>query len=137
MIRVRKLNEEPGESEREEGSLGVNSVDVVLKRADLKAFSSRILRINPGGHTALHSHTRDHVAVILTGMCKIETTDDSQELREAMIVSVPSGVGHRFVNPSSIPLAILILNLFTEEEPKPAEPASAGVIEEGLKPEGA
>ena len=137
MIRVRKLNEEPGEMRAEEGSQGVNSIDVVLKRVDLKAFSSRILRINPGGHTAFHSHAREHVAVVLTGRCRIETMDTTQELREAMIVVVPSGEGHRFVNPGSVPLAILILNLFTEEEPKQAEPNTTGVAEEGPKPEGA
>jgi len=137
LIRVRKLNEEPGEPEREEGSQGVNSVDVVLKRVDLKAFSSRILRINPGGHTAFHSHAREHVAVVLTGRCRIETTGATQEMREAMIVAIPSMEGHRFTNPGSVPLAILILNFFTEEEPKPAEPAPAGATEEGPKPEGA
>jgi len=136
LIRVRKLNEEPGEPEREEGSQGVNSVDVVLMRLDLKAFSSRILRISPGGHTAFHSHVREHVAVVLTGSCKIETKEATQELREAMIVTVPSGEGHRFVNPGTVPLALLILNLFTEEESKPAEPVPVG-IEEGPKPEGA
>ena len=136
MIRMRKLNEEPGEPEREEGSQGVNSVDVVLKRVDLKAFSSRILRISPGGHTAFHSHVREHVAVVLTGSSKIETKEATQELREAMIVTVPSGEGHRFVNPGTVPLALLILNLFTEEELKPTEPAPVG-IEEGPKPEGA
>ncbi len=137
MIRVRKLNEEPGEPEREDGSQGVNSVDVVLKRTDLKAFSSRILRIPPGGHTAFHSHPREHVAVVLTGRCRVETKDVTQEMREAMIVAIPSGEGHRFTNPGSVPLAILILNLFTEEEPKPAEPATTGAVEEGPKPEGA
>jgi quercetin dioxygenase-like cupin family protein len=136
LIRVRKLNEEPGEPEKEEGSQGVNSLDVVLKRADLKAFSSRILRINPGGHTAFHSHTREHVAIVLTGRCKVETMDSAQELREAMIVTVPSGEGHRFVNPGSVPLALLIFNLFTEEEPQPVKPASTGVVEGGPNPEG-
>jgi quercetin dioxygenase-like cupin family protein len=137
MIRVRKLNEEPGETEREEGSQGVNSVDVVLKRVDLKAFSSRILRINPGGHTAFHSHAREHIAVVLTGRCKIETMDSVQELRNAMIVTVPSGEGHRFVNSGSAPLAILILNLFTEEEQKPVELLPSAKVEGEPKPEGA
>ena len=131
MIRVRRLNEEPGEPEKDEGSQGVNSVDVVLKRSDLKAFSSRILRISTGGHTAFHSHTREHVAVVLTGRCKVETKETTQELREAMIVAIPSGEGHRFVNSGNVPLAILILNFFTEEEPKPAEPALIGMVEGG------
>jgi len=136
MIRVRKLNEEPGEPEREEGSQGVNSIDVVLKRADLKAFSSRILRIKPGGHTAFHDHTREHVAIVLRGRCRVETKDSTQELRDAMIVTIPSGEGHRFFNPGSDRLALLILNLFAEEEPKPANPAPNKKDEEGTKPEG-
>jgi quercetin dioxygenase-like cupin family protein len=123
--------------EREEGSQGVNSIDIVLKRVDLKAFSSRILRINPGGHTAFHSHAREHIAVVLTGRCKIETIDSVQELRDAMIVTIPSGEGHRFVNPGSVPLAILILNFFTEEEQKPVELLPAAKVEEESKPEGA
>ena len=136
MIRVRKLNEEPGEPEREEGSQGVNSIDVVLKRADLKAFSSRILRIEPGGHTAFHDHTREHVAVVLRGRCRVETKDSTQELRDAMIVTIPSGEGHRFFNPGSDRLALLILNLFTEEEPKPTDPSLTKKVEESTKPEG-
>src|SRR5512136_2831942 len=133
MIRVRKLNEEPGEPEGEEGSQGVNSIDVVLKRADLKAFSSRILRIEPGGHTAFHDHTREHVAVVLRRRCRVETNDSTQELREAMIVTIPSGEGHRFFNPGSDKLALLILNVFAEEEPKPANPAPDNKGEEGTK----
>ena len=136
MIRVRKLNEEPGEPEREEGSQGVNSIDVVLKRADLKAFSSRILRIEPGGHTAFHDHTREHVAVVLRGRCRVETKESAQDLREAMIVTIPSGEGHRFFNPGSDRLALLILNLFTEEEPKPTDPSLTKKVEESTKPEG-
>ena len=136
MIRVRKLNEEPGEPEREGDSQGVNSVDVVLKRADLKAFSSRILRIEPGGHTAFHDHTRGHVAVVIRGRCRVETRDSTQELREAMIVTIPSGEGHRFFNPGSDRLALLILNLFTEEEPKQTDPALTKKDEEDTKPEG-
>jgi quercetin dioxygenase-like cupin family protein len=136
MIRVRKLNEEPGEPEREEGSQGVNSIDVVLRRADLKAFSSRILRIEPGGHTAFHDHTREHVAVVLRGRCRVETKESTQELREAMIVTIPSGEGHRFFNPGSDRLALLILNLFAEEEPNPNNPVPNKKGEEDTKPEG-
>jgi quercetin dioxygenase-like cupin family protein len=136
MIKFRKLYEEPGEPEKEEGSQGVNSIGVVLKRVDLRAFSSRILRIEPGGHTAFHDHTREHVAMVLRGRCRVETKDSTQELREAMIVTIPSGEGHRFFNPGSDRLALLILNLFTEEESKPIDSALIKKVEEGTKPEG-
>jgi quercetin dioxygenase-like cupin family protein len=129
MIRVRKLSEEPGVPEAESNSQGVNSIDLVLKRMDLKAFSSRILRIEPGGHTAFHSHSREHVAVVLSGRCRVETKGANQEIRGGMVASIPSMEGHRFFNPGSERLALLIINLFTEDEPKP-EPAA-----EGPKPE--
>ena len=136
MIRVRKLSEEPGVPEAESGSQGVNSIDLVLKRTDLKAFSSRVLRIEPGGHTAFHDHTREHVAVVLSGRCRVETRNANQEIRGGMVVAVPSGEGHSFLNPGSERLALLILNLFSEEEPKP-EPTPTEKAEEGPKPEGA
>jgi len=131
MIKVRKLSEEPGAPETESGSLKVSSIDLVLKRMDLKAFSSRVLRIEPEGHTAFHSHSREHIAVVLSGLCRVETKDAKQELGRGMVVAIPSGEGHRFSNPGKDRLALLVLNFFTEEEPKP-EPLRA---EEGPKPE--
>jgi quercetin dioxygenase-like cupin family protein len=131
MIKVRKLSEEPGAPEAESGAQGVNSIDLVLKRTDLKAFSSRVLRIEPAGHTAFHSHVREHVAVVLSGRCRVETKDTNQEIRGGMVVAIPGGESHRFFNPGNDRLALLVLNFFTEDEPKP-EPISAV---EGPKPE--
>ena len=136
MIRIRKLIEEPGEPEKEDGSQGVNSIDVVLKRTDLKAFNSRILRIEPGGHTAFHAHTREHVVIVLRGRCRIEADGFMQEVKEAMIVTIPSGERHIFFNPGNERLALLILNLFAEEEPKPADPLPTKNNEGVSKPEG-
>ena len=116
MIRVRRLSEEPGAPEAESGAQGVNSIDLVLKRADLKAFSSRVLRIEPGGHTAFHSHAREHLAVVLSGRCRVEAKDANQEIRGGMVVSIPPNEGHRFFNPGSDRLALLVLNFFTVDE---------------------
>jgi mannose-6-phosphate isomerase-like protein (cupin superfamily) len=117
-MKVRRLREEPGEPEKEEGSSGVNSVDLVLKREDIAGFSSRILRIEPGGHTAFHEHEREHVAVVLRGRCRAETKTDLADVGEGCIVSVPPGEPHRFNNPGKERLALLIVNLFPREEPK-------------------
>lgn len=122
MIKVRRLSEEPGAPEAESGAQGVNSIDLVLKRTDCRAFSSRVLRIEPGGHTAFHSHDREHLAVVLSGRCRVETKDTNQEIRGGMVVAIPPNEGHRFFNPGSDRLALLVLNFFTEED-KPAEPA--------------
>ena len=117
-MKVRKLREEPGEPEKEEDSSGVNSVDVVLKREDIAGFSSRILRIEPGGHTAFHEHEREHVAVVLRGRCRAETKTDVADVGEGCIVSIPPGEPHRFNNTGKERLALLVMNLFPREEPK-------------------
>lgn len=121
-LKIRKLNEEPGEIEKEVGSLAVNSVDVVLKRSDFDAFSSRILRIEPGGHTAYHMHLREHLMMVIRGTCKIETDAQSIEVKEAQIVTVPPNMSHRFVNPTSERLVILIMNFFEESKTVTPQP---------------
>lgn len=115
-IRIRRLSEEPGEDEDEEGFQGVNSVWVVLKRIDLMGLSSRIFRIEPGGHTGMHSHNREHVAVIIRGVCRVETGDKAEEVLEGGIITVPSGTLHRFSNNGRERLVLLVINLFTEAE---------------------
>ena len=115
MIKIRRLSEEPGTKESEDGSLGVNSIDVILKREDIQAFSSRLLRISPGGHTAYHEHPREHYAIVIRGRCRVETKESTAEISEANVVTIPSGVPHRFFNPGNEGLALLVLNLFPVE----------------------
>lgn len=129
MIKVRKLSEEPGAPEAEAAAQGVNAIDLILKRTDLKAFSSRILRIEPGGHTAFHYHSREHMAIVLGGRCRVEAKEGNQEIRSGMVVAIPGGEGHRFVNPGNDRLALLVLNFFTDDETPPTT--------EGQKVEGA
>jgi len=115
-IRIRKLIEEPGEELEREGHSGVNSVWVSLKRDDLEAFSSRLLRIDPGGHTGLHEHEREHIAIVLSGRCLVETDNEGRHVREGHIITIPEGVAHRFVNDSDKRLALLIMNFYIEKE---------------------
>jgi len=113
-LKIRRLSEEPGIEEEEEGYSGVNSVWLVLKRGDLTGFSSRIFRIEPGGHTPMHSHDREHVAVVIRGVCRMETMSQSREVGEGFVATVPSGVAHRFSNPGKERLVLLLMNLFAE-----------------------
>jgi quercetin dioxygenase-like cupin family protein len=114
-MKVRRLKEEPGIPEQESGSSGVTAVDIVLKRSDMEAYSSRMLRIEPGGHTAYHDHTREHIAVILHGKCRVETNNQTEAVGEAHVISIPAGVPHRFFNNGPERLAILIMNFFPPE----------------------
>jgi len=111
-LRVRRLSEEPGSYEVDEGFSGVNSVWVVLKRADLAGFSSRIFRIEPGGRTPVHEHDREHVAVVIRGTCRVECGSVAEEGGEGCIVAIPSNATHRFSNPGRERLVLLVMNLY-------------------------
>ena len=115
-LRVRKLSEEPGVDEQEEGFRGVNSVWAVLKRTDLTGFSSRIFRMELGGHTATHAHDREHVAVVVSGTCVVESDGETRKVGAGNIVAVPRNLPHRFSNPGPGRLVLLIMNLFMYDE---------------------
>jgi quercetin dioxygenase-like cupin family protein len=116
-LRVRKLSEEPGDDVKDEGFSGVNGVWAVLKRTDLTGFSSRIFRMVPGGHTAAHSHRRDHVAVVIKGRCRVEGGGETMDVGEGSIITVPADASHRFSNPGRDGLVLLIMNFFTTTSP--------------------
>ncbi len=114
-LKVRKLSEEPGVGEEEEGYSGVNSVWVVLKREDIDGFSSRVFRIEPGGHTPVHTHNREHVVVVIKGTARVDGGPYIREAGEGSIITIPKDIPHRFSNPSRDRLVLLIMNLFTKQ----------------------
>jgi quercetin dioxygenase-like cupin family protein len=113
-IRIRKISEEPGIDEETEGFCGVNSVWVVLKRTEIDSFSSRIFRMDTGGHTAMHSHEREHIAIVIRGTCRIESEGSYRDSDAGSIITVPPKISHRFSNPIGDRLVLLIMNLFPE-----------------------
>ena len=115
-VRIMKLSEVPGVDMEEEGFKGVNSVWAVLKRDDVTAFSSRIFRMGPGGHTAMHAHDREHVAVVVRGMCRIEGNGTIDEAGEGSVVAIPVGVPHRFSNETQDQIVLLIMNIYKSSE---------------------
>jgi len=132
LMRVRRLNEEQSEMEQELGSNGVTAIEIVLKRTDLEAFSSRLLRIKPGGYTAYHDHSREHVVIVIGGLCKVETNNQIQDLGETHAITIQSGVPHKFYNPGPKRLELLIMNFYLQEQ-KPIEaPTSITQISEPM-----
>jgi quercetin dioxygenase-like cupin family protein len=97
----------------DEGYLNVNSVMVVPKRK-LSEYSSRILRIEPGGHTAFHEHSREHIIIVLMGAIKVETKNEVVYVSRGTIINISSGVMHRFFNNTNKRTVLLIQNLFQE-----------------------
>jgi quercetin dioxygenase-like cupin family protein len=125
-VKVRRLSEEPGIEEPEEGFSGVNTVWAILKRTDLSGFSSRIFRMEPGGHTATHTHEREHVAVVVSGVCKVESIPDLVTVNSGSLITVPPNLPHKFSNPGQDRLVLLIMNIFTENYASESEPEKEG-----------
>jgi len=109
-LEVRKLSEE-GEKISEEGYVGVNSLMVMSERKDLSAFSCRVFRIEPKGRTSMHYHGREHIVLVVEGVCKIECEAECQEVAEGGIIYIKSGLKHKFSNPRDKTLVLLIMNL--------------------------
>lgn len=115
-LKVRRLTEEPGSDVVEEGYSGVNSIWVVVKRTDIAGFSSRIFRMETGGHTPIHAHSREHIAVVIRGTCRIECGSQVEEVGEGNIVAIPSKEDHRFSNPGRDRLVLLVMNLYLDSQ---------------------
>ncbi|MEM2996309.1 MAG: cupin domain-containing protein [Candidatus Bathyarchaeia archaeon] len=110
-LKVRFLEDELGEEITEEGYRGVNSVWLARERGSLREFSSRIFRIEIGGHTSTHAHEREHIALVIKGSCLVECANERILLGEGSLVEIPSGAPHRFLNPGQGKLHLLIMNL--------------------------
>ncbi len=130
-IRVRDLEEEPGEGVAEEGYRGVNSVWLVSEKSRLRGFSSRIFRIKAGGHTSMHEHEREHFALVLKGFCLLEASSERRLLKEGSLVEIPSWAPHRFSNPGEGGLNLLIMSLTPNHGGSPGTEASGDEGHEG------
>jgi quercetin dioxygenase-like cupin family protein len=114
-LKKRILSQEPGEPMPGEGHHKVNSVMAVNKR-ELSAYSCRILRIQPGGSTATHTHPREHVVLALTGEATVETDTETTEITPGTIIDIPPDTPHRFTNTTTKKTALLIQNLYPKNE---------------------
>jgi quercetin dioxygenase-like cupin family protein len=113
-LKIRVISQEPSEPMPGEGHHLVNTVMIVPKR-DLSSFSCRLLRIEPGGSTANHSHTREHFVIALTGKARVETETEATEIYPGIIVNIPPNTPHRFINATRKKTVILVQNLYLEE----------------------
>jgi quercetin dioxygenase-like cupin family protein len=77
--------------------------------------------MEPGGHTVIHTHEREHVAVVVSGVCGVEGIPDPVTAIQGSIITVPPNLPHSFSNPGRDRLVLLIMNMFTESDAPDAE----------------
>jgi quercetin dioxygenase-like cupin family protein len=64
----------------------------------------------------MHSHDREHVAVVIKGGCRIEADLELMEAGEGSVITIPSGVPHKFSNVNPERIVLLIMNFFKERD---------------------
>ena len=108
---TRKLSEENWEPWIDEGYNAASSIMMVPK-TEAKAVSCRIIRLEPGGHTGMHSHERVHHVLALEGLPELETDTERIKLDTLVAVKIVANVPHRFINNGDTVALIQVQNLF-------------------------
>ena len=108
---VRRLTEENWEPWIGEGYEDASSF-MIVQKMDTAAVSCRIIKLESGGHTGMHSHARIHSVIAVDGEAAIVTDKEKIKLGKLVTVTVPPGIPHRFVNIGNEPAIILVQNIF-------------------------
>ena len=69
-------------------------------------------RIEPNGHTGMHSHERVHHVLALEGLPELETDTERIKLDTLVAVKIVANVPHRFINNGDTVALIQVQNLF-------------------------
>ncbi|MDD5748651.1 MAG: cupin domain-containing protein [Actinomycetota bacterium] len=67
----------------------------------------RMIEIEPGGSTPLHSHDFEHENFILSGKGAVLIGENWHDVGEGYVVLVPSGVRHQYRNDAGEPFVFL------------------------------
>lgn len=109
-LNVRKLSDE---WEPWIGTDYVNAYSTMMvSKTEASAVSTRIIKLDPEGHTETHSHDRIHHVIGLSGLPILETPTEKVALEHLTTVEIPSEVPHRFINTGECIAVILVINLF-------------------------
>lgn len=85
---------------------------MMVQKTGSSAVSTRLIKLDSGGHTASHSHDRIHHVIAVEGKAVLETDQERIVLDHLVLVEVSANVPHRFINIEKEPAIILVLNLF-------------------------
>jgi quercetin dioxygenase-like cupin family protein len=79
-------------------------------------FTMRVLDVEPGAATPVHTHDWEHEVFVLAGKGSVYGGGEEASLREGDTVFVPSMEEHRFVNEGDEPLRFICAIPLLEEE---------------------
>jgi quercetin dioxygenase-like cupin family protein len=97
MIVGKEENVEPTEV-NEKDIEGVSMKVVISPEAGAPNFVMRVFDIQPGGHTAYHTHAWEHEVYVLEGKGMVRQGEKEHLLEKGSFVLVPPGEEHNFAN---------------------------------------
>ena len=99
-----------------EGAQGVYKQIPISKEDGTPVFSFRVLTIEPGGHTPLHSHPFEHLNYVIEGNGAVIAEDGERELKKGDFVLVLPGETHQYRNTSVYGPMVIICAVAKEYE---------------------
>ncbi len=94
---------------------GVSIRVVIGKNEGAPNFVMRVLDVEPGAATPLHTHDWEHEVFVLSGQGRVHGGGKNAPLREGDTVFVPCMEEHRFVNEGEEPLRFICVIPVLEE----------------------
>ncbi len=85
---------------------------MMIEKTNVSAVSTRLIKLEPTGHTETHSHDRVHHVLCIDGEAILETDKEKMILGHHTLVEISAQVPHRFINKTETPAVILVINLF-------------------------
>ena len=86
---------------------GASTVQMITPETGAEDILNGFTDIPPGGGIPLHFHYCEESVLIVSGQAQVEIDGTLHEASQTDVVWVPTGVSHRFSNPSSdMPLRI-------------------------------
>jgi quercetin dioxygenase-like cupin family protein len=70
-------------------------------------FTMRVFEVDPEGHTPFHQHAWEHEVFVLRGEGTLRSEQGNVDLREGIVVFIPGGEKHQFLNTGDTVLQFL------------------------------
>jgi len=105
-IHFSKIKEE---TVKEPGFKGIKVRWLITKEDGAPNFAMRCFEIEPGGHSAYHSHSWEHEVFILEGDCLVKCGNTEKHASSGYVVFIPPNVSHNFKNIGKKTLKFLCL----------------------------
>ena len=71
---------------------------LISKKEGAENFAMRMIEVEAGGSTPLHSHPWEHEVFVVEGESTVQILDEYQHIEKGYIVFIPSGLKHNFKN---------------------------------------